>query len=247
MVASSMSAWLSAVDSVSGRAPQWERYYSYIFDGIDMDGKTVIDIGAGLGIAGCYAAAQGARQVTLLEPEGAGSRPDVLSRAQRLANESGVGGIVKVLPKRLDEVNLPDYDVVLVHNTINHFDEAACSALDKDPEARERYLAVFRQLADVSKAGGLLIIADCSNKNLFAKLGVRNPFAPTINWKIHQPPEIWEELGAAYGFERFDLRWTWDRRLPKPLAPRFGARTVAYLTHSHFCLRLRRPAVPRLQ
>jgi 2-polyprenyl-3-methyl-5-hydroxy-6-metoxy-1,4-benzoquinol methylase len=53
----------------TGRNPGNLRFFvEYVFEGVDLTGKTVLDVGAGDGRFSCYAAAAGAREVVSLEP-----------------------------------------------------------------------------------------------------------------------------------------------------------------------------------
>jgi hypothetical protein len=96
---------------------------------------------------------------------------------------------------------------VLSLASINHLDEASCINLRKDPEARKSYSAIFTSIAKMMKTGGRLIIVDCSSQNLFGQRGMKNFYAPTIEWFKHQPPETWVELLKECGFSDIKLSW----------------------------------------
>lgn len=226
---------------------QWRRYYAYIFDQTDLAGARVLDIGGGTGHASYFAAAAGAREVICLEPEAAGSNDAMLRHARAIGDHLRTGNTVQIIPKLLQEFedDLP-FDIILLHNSINHFDEAAVPLLGRDDLARRRYAPFVQRLHDLARPGADLLVVDCSSRNLFGDLGCRNPIAATINWRIHQKPEVWVDLFGAHGFSDPTIRWTSDRRLPH-LAPLLRNRWMAYLLQSHFCLQMRRSHAPARQ
>src|SRR5215468_7528117 len=59
------------------------RHLQYIFDGIDLRDREVLDIGGGSGLLAVYAAVCGARSAVCVEPEGAGSSSGMRSRFER--------------------------------------------------------------------------------------------------------------------------------------------------------------------
>lgn len=229
--------WGDAVAEFGGKAEHWLFYNDYIYRGIDFTGRSVIDVGGGVGRAAYYAAAAGASRVVCVEPEADGSRNTMLDTAAKLGDRLGLRDRVEFITKPLEDVgDIGRFDIVLCHNCINHLDEAACSRLHVDAEARRRYLHLLQDFDNISAPGARLVVTDCSRRNLFGDLGIYNPFAPSITWRIHQTPELWAELFASSGFTDPVIRWTPDRR-----SGRFGERFLtsplaAYCLQSHFCL-----------
>lgn len=73
---------------------------------------------------------------------------------------------------------MPDkFDILLLHNSINHLNERACIHLPDGEEYRNTYLKMFQQLYELAQIEAKLIACDCSCNNFFAKLGVKNPFS----------------------------------------------------------------------
>ena len=213
-----------------------------LFRGIEFEDKAVLDIGGGSGLLSFYAWVMGAREVLCLEPEADGSTPRIIEAFQGMKERLGAE-TVALQPVTFQEFQPADrsFDVVTLHNSINHLDEDACTRLLDDPEARETYARLFAKLYEMTNPGGKVLICDCSRYNLFQLLGVKNPFAPMIEWEKHQAPEVWAALLGEAGFVDPRVRWTsfnrwrdWGKRL-------VGNKVMAYFLTSHFCLTVERP------
>lgn len=208
-----------------------------LFEGVQLGGARVLDIGAGAGHVSLYAAAMGAAEVVGLEPEGAGSGDEVTDSFRRLAS------LLRAEDVRIEPVTLQDYDqaearfdVLLLLASINHLDEDACIRLHRDREARARYLALLRKLATLASDGARLVVSDCSRHNLFPRVGVRNPIASTIEWHKHQSPRLWAELLGEAGFRDARIRWDSPNTLRTPGRVLLGNRIGAYMLTSVFTL-----------
>jgi SAM-dependent methyltransferase len=113
---------------------------------------------------------------------------------------------VQLVPQRL-QCGGATFDVVFLHASINHLDEDACVGLRHNRKAEDRYREILRKLAALTRPGGKLIAFDCSSRNLFAHLRLKNPFAPTVEWQKHHPPRLWVRWLEEAGFERPQIRW----------------------------------------
>jgi SAM-dependent methyltransferase len=224
-----------------GWSPENLRFFlRQLFAGIDLRGKKLLDVGAGTGVHSFYAASAGAMRVVSLEPEAAGSSAGVRAAfagaAARLELDQ-----VELVPQTIQEYDPAgeQFDVVLLHSSINHLDEDACVRLHHDPVARALYLGHFEKLAALAAPGATLIAVDCSRKNLFARVG-KNPLAPTIEWEKHQAPELWADLLQQAGFEHPRIRWLSFNTLRSPGRLLLGNRFAAYFLVSAFSLTVTR-------
>jgi SAM-dependent methyltransferase len=216
----------------------------WLFDGVDLRGRRLLDVGAGAGVLSMYAACAGAARVVSLEPEGPGSR----SRSPALDAWSALAARVGALERaQFVAATLQDYepgtaafDVVLLHASINHLDEDACASLHTNGTAREVYAGLCEKLARLSAPGAALVVSDCSRRNLFGDLGIRNPLAPSIEWHKHQQPELWARLLAGHGFGKPRIRWAAPCSLGRPGRFVLGHRATAYCLRSGFCLTMER-------
>ncbi len=216
------------------------RYYvRYLFSGVSLQGRRVLDIGAGVGLFGFYAASAGAARVVCLEPEAAGSTRgvravfDEVARALDLTNATMQSHTLQDFDAAGEQ-----FDVVFLHNAINHLAEDSCVRLHRDEEARQIYREIFSKLSALTADGGTIIAADCARRNFFGDLGLRNPVASSIEWHKHQSPRLWAAMLADAGFSRPVIRWTSLNSLRGPGRLLLGNRVAAYFLTSAFCLRM---------
>ena len=212
-------------------------YLDYLFEGVDLRGARVLDIGAGGGRFTFYAAAAGAARVVALEPEADGSDTGVTTQFEQVRDRLGVDS-VELRHETLQEFDPGDelFDVIFMHASINHLDEPATMRLHTDEAARQVYRELFAKLAGMGADGAKLVASDASRHNLFAKLPVRNPLQPTIEWEKHQPPETWIGLLEEAGFAEPRVRWTTPNALRRPGRVLLGNRVAAWLSEGAFCL-----------
>jgi SAM-dependent methyltransferase len=217
------------------------RYMRFLFEGLDFAGKRVLDVGGGNGYLSIYAASRGAAEVLCLEPVMEGGQPDQ-GIFDRLTTALEVGDRVRMerTPFERYPFDTAPFDVLILHDSVNHLNESACARLHADVTAREAYLAVFRRLAELASPKAVLILSDCTRRNFFPLLGVRNPFVPTINWEIHQPPELWAALLREAGFDDAWIRWSPINRLGWVGRRLLANKVAAYFLVGHFCLRMQK-------
>lgn len=211
-------------------------YLNYIFGDTDFKGKTMLDIGGGVGIFSFYAAVQGARFVICLEPEKEGSTKRITTKFNKLADKLGMQNVTLIDSTIQDFDYDEQFDIILLHHSINHLDENACINLQNSESARQTYKAIFRKIGMLSKKGGRIIITDCSRYNFFSFLGVKNPLAPTIEWHKHQSPYYWAKMLCEVGFENSRVRWTSPSLLGMLGRFLLSNRVASFFLNSHFCL-----------
>ena len=89
------------------------------FAGINLCGKSMLEIGAGQGILSVYAATHGGRKVVALEPEASGSMEGDNLVIQRLKKKFCVPNL-EIINKTIQEYdsNSHKFDIVLLWNSI---------------------------------------------------------------------------------------------------------------------------------
>jgi SAM-dependent methyltransferase len=239
-----IEAYLDAVinERFYSRKGRLQYHMETVFEGIDFKNKRVLDIGGGGGLHSFYAASCGASKVVCLEPDAEGSSSGVSDRFHRLEELLEHSDVeLKLATLQTWEPEGQTFDVILLHDSINHLDEEACTNLLRDSRSKAVYHKILSKIYSLSSKGAKLVICDCSRQNFFALLKIHNPFAPTIEWHKHQAPEVWARLLSEIGFVNPRVKWSsfnasrnWGRVL-------MGNRLVAYFLRSHFCLTMDRP------
>lgn len=213
-----------------------------VFRDVPLQGAHVLDIGGGSGLHSLYAAANGAVEVVCLEPGADGSRAEYIDPTVP-SDQSLKSSPVRFLPLTLQdfEPNTTRFNVILLHNSVNHLDEPACMKLPKDSDSLASYKRLFEKLIELASDGALVIVTDCSSKNFFGLLQIRNPFAPTIEWEKHQQPLVWTNLLESVGFIDPEVHWLVPQRLGRLGQTFLGNRICAYFLSSYFKLTVRKP------
>jgi SAM-dependent methyltransferase len=198
-----MSLWNHGFD--------FPRFARQLFDGIDFEGKNMLEIGCGKGMLCLWAAIHGAQDAVGLEPmaEGCYDSSECFQAFRSMASELELPQ-ARILPVTVQSFDTPKnyFDVVLSVASINHLDEKACIALGESDAAVREYKNIFRNIAAMMKPGGKLIIIDAARHNVFGDLGMKNPMSPNIEWFKHQQPEYWANLLSDCAFSQPDIQWS---------------------------------------
>ena len=217
-------------------------YLETLFEGIDLKNKKVLDIGGGAGVYSFYAAFMDAKKVVCLEPETEGSSSGVTEKFHKLKKLLECNNVeFRTITLQSLEPEFDTFDVLLLHNSINHLNEPACINLLRESKARAIYKEIFANIYSLSNQGARLIICDCSRYNFFQLLKIRNPIAPTIEWNKHQTPEVWSNLLGEAGFVNPIIRWTTINALRNWGRVCTSNKLMAYFLISHFRLTMIKP------
>ena len=238
---------VEAVRQLGKQLGFWNHGFAYqhgckrLFGDADFEDKSMLEIGCGKGIYCLWAKIHGAKHVVGLEPLAEGSLDsrkcyrdfDAIVKALNLEN-------IEMLPLKIQDYKSPEgyFDVVLSVASVNHLDERNCIELRRSAEARNAYLAIFKELRRTMKDDGTVIIVDASSRNVFGDFGMKNPFQPDIEWFKHQTPEYWAELLSECGFTNPRISWLpglWSRHLGIYTT----SKAVAYFGSSLFRLEMR--------
>ena len=218
--------------------------HQQIYKGIDLQGKTVLDIGAGRGMASAFAIAHGAKHVVALEPEAAGATEGYSADILRVQEELKAPNFeVRAQPVQDYDSAGRTFDIVLMYQSVNHLDEPMCMALRQSEEARGVYRGIFRLIAGMMNPDARLIMVDASRCNFWPMIGLKNPIVPRIEWEKHQTPRTWVRLLVPLGFVKERVSWHTYHAL-RHFGPVFANRVVSFVLESVFRLVLRYPGPP---
>ncbi|MCA9388538.1 class I SAM-dependent methyltransferase [Candidatus Berkelbacteria bacterium] len=214
-------------------------YLNFLYRDIDFKDKKVLDIGGGTAVHSFYARLRGAKSALCLEPELEGSAEIMTSRFNKISQ------LFPALAVKRQTLTFQDFepgnevfDVVIIHNTINHLDEPATEKLLISQEARESYRQIFTKLYNLMSPHAQLVTADCARNNLFGKLKLKNPFSSSIDWNKHQQPETWAKLLAQVGFVNPRIQWTPPSKFGLAGQKLLSNQTASFMLNSHFSLKM---------
>jgi SAM-dependent methyltransferase len=236
----------AAVDEGLHSTPtKLNRYVTWLFDRVAFEGISMLDVGGGTGLFSLYASFMGANDVTILEPGLAGSDQAALTRFNRLEDRLDLHPVLSALPFQDYQADGQTFDLILLHNSVNHLDEDACTQIGHDADARAQYGALFAKLATLAKPNATIILTDATSSNFWPLVHLTNPFARTIEWHKHQPPAVWQAMLEQQGFSQARLRWSTFNTLGTPGRRLLGNRVASYFLNGHFALEMRLTNSPK--
>ncbi|MHC5059695.1 MAG: class I SAM-dependent methyltransferase [Planctomycetota bacterium] len=222
---------------IDGRkTPQSVKYTcNEVFEGIDLAGKNLLEIGAGEGYLSAYAS-QYANHATAIEPQGQGSSEERASKIDKI-HEALSADNFEVVHDTIQNYSCTErkYDIVLMHNSVNHLDEAKCMTLKESEDSRRGYSEIFEKISNMMSPGAKMIVIDCSRYNFFQLLHVKHPICPQIDWNKHQSPETWLGILEPLGFKKDSVTWLVQRPLSR-LSFVLRNKCAAYFLFSQFRL-----------
>ncbi|MAW08533.1 MAG: hypothetical protein CME61_09690 [Halobacteriovoraceae bacterium] len=179
-------------------------YLKWAFKSINFNNKTVLDIGGGNGIYSYYSRYSGAKKCINLEPFEAGSKNVKINSKSVDDNLK-----IEIINDTIQDFNTKEkFDIIILHDSINHLNEPIFSNLHKSEKDFKAYCDILNKISNLLKSDGVIIVTDCSRYNFWGFIGLKSPFAPSIDWDIHQSPYLIKKLFKIQGFDNHKIRWS---------------------------------------
>tara|TARA_B100001109_G_C18852825_1_gene470180 strand:- start:1627 stop:2361 length:735 start_codon:yes stop_codon:yes gene_type:complete len=210
-------------------------FENYIFNGINLENKEILDLGGGNGIASFHALNKcSSCNCFVVDPIEEGSNKLMVAQFNEMKKNFKPGRIFyhRDFIDTLD--NHLKFDIVLMHNSINHIGEDIIDEIEFNKHKYQEYLSRIDTITKRLKKDGLLIIADCGSKNFWNNLNLKDPFAPSIDWSLHKEPEIWRKMIEEIGHQHIDTYWTSRKEFGKLGKLLFANRFLSYFIGRHF-------------
>lgn len=223
------------------RPEAYEFRMRQMFRGIEIPGKSAVDVGSGRGLTSLWMALQGARRVVSMEPEMDGSRSGAVQvqreRIERLGLEQ-----VEIATTAFQDYQPGElFDIVVSNASINHLEESEHHAL-RDRKTFDTFVEIAAQMKQWLRPGGAAAITDASRYGLFSlarSFGVPKQlcyYSKTINYKIHQNAGTWRKIFREAGFQEIEIEYPFPYGL-RHLGPVVNNPAASFCLQGSFMLR----------
>lgn len=228
-------------DDRHDRPPAYQFTMERMFQDVSIADKSVLDIGSGRGLTTLWLALQGAKRVVSMEPELEGSRSGVVALQRARIAELGLHQ-VEVVTSAFEhyEPQVP-FDLIVSNASINHLNETRTHAL-RSQEAFDAFVAIASQLRRWLAVGGVVVVTDACRYSLWTqamRFGLPKTLCysrlRTIDWRLHQQPEVWKRIFAQAGFSDCRIDYPVPYRL-RNFAWVMNSAPAAWLLQGEFIL-----------
>lgn len=208
-------------------------YLKNTFEKLNLKNRKILDVGSGNCIFSFFLIIKGAKEVICLEPSLDGSNKNNKKIFDIIKKEFNFKNITFLDITLQDYMPNDKFDIIILKDSINHINENACINLKKNIENVEIYKNIFDKLYSLMLPEAHIFISDCSSKNFFGDLNLKNPFVQEIEWFKHQEPQTWINLMKDSNFRAISLDWSTINTF-KFLGKFNNSKFLSYFTSSNF-------------
>jgi len=222
--------------------PGYQYFLKKLFQDVQLQDRSVLEIGSGRGLISLHCATQGASSVVSMEPEMEGSTGGVTDIQQQRIQQLGLEDRVELVRQNFHDAVLEkeSFDVIVMIAVLNHLYETPLNAL-KSKEVFGRYVEIAARLHSLLREGGTLIATDACRYSFWTQ--VRRFGWPkflcltqqTIEWQIHQQPKVWRKIFLQAGFRDVHIQYPVPYRL-RWCSPIANTAFVNWMLHGGFIL-----------
>ena len=150
--------------------PGYRYQLRQLFDGVDLAGKQVLEIGSGRGLLSLHCGVSGAARVVSVEPEMEGSTSGVVAMQQQRIDALGLNN-VELLRQNFHEIDFGTsrFDVIVMIAVLNHLYETPVDA-SSHPAGIRTICRNRTHLHNLLHPGGVVIATDACRYCLWTQL-----------------------------------------------------------------------------
>ena len=106
-----------------------------------------------------FALLRGASEVVIMEPEFDGCTNGMINQFYELHQILGAPDRISLVKETIQDYKGmgTNFDIILMANSINHFNENACVDLHKNSSSKELYREIFEGISELKRAGHELL------------------------------------------------------------------------------------------
>ena len=188
--------------------------FKQIFKNINLNNKSILDIGGGSGYLSFYCMLKGAKSAVCLEPGEDGVNLE--KNASFETFDENFNYEIDYLNEKIEEYHSNQkFDVIILHNSINHLVECDCKNLNHNIDAKKKIMKTIEKISFLANYNSLLLIVDNSGYHFFQNFGLEHhPLIPHVGFHDHESPSFWIKLIEHYKYKFLSK----DYITPNPLS-----------------------------
>jgi cyclopropane fatty-acyl-phospholipid synthase-like methyltransferase len=174
------------------------------FRGIDLCGKSILEIGCGKGLISLWLALVKDVQdiVAIDEYEGVGEDKDNYRFFEEVIENNGLNIELIKMDFWNNNFKSDSFDIIVTNYALHHMVRTG-KYIASDGLTREQWIALFSEIRRILKKQGVMILKEVTRFNLWRFLPLRFRF---MDWEIHPTKKEFIYVIEEAGFENISVR-----------------------------------------